>query len=114
MPTPAQQFWDQLTPAERDRRIKYYDRTARNAFSHCCSILIGCPQKSTIQARSATGTLLLLKGHHYLLTANHVLEGFAKKLTHEWPVHFQIGDLVINPWSRVVYQSSEDDIVLLS
>src|SRR3954464_4997083 len=113
MSSSAQEFWDRLPTAEQQRRLAYYDRTARQAHSHCCSVLIGCPLQPTHEARSATGTLLRLEEQHFLITANHVLDGFAKK-SEAGPVHFQAGGLVINPWARLVHQDTANDLAVLA
>jgi hypothetical protein len=103
-----------MTPAEKERHLAYYDRTARTAYSHCCSILIGCPHRPTAETNSATGVFLLLDDHHYLITASHVIGGFANKLLHDPPAHFQIGSLVFNPLNRIVFQDQENDLVVLA
>jgi S1-C subfamily serine protease len=92
MSSAAQAFWGSLPPEEQARRVAYYDRTARRAYDHCCSILIGCPHEPATQTRSATGVLIKVEAQHYLLTAAHVVEGFADRLEQR-PAHFQVGQL---------------------
>jgi hypothetical protein len=110
----AQERWDRMSPADRDRHVAYYDRTARAAYDHCCSILIGCPHRSTAEANNATGVFLLWDDHHYVVTAQHVIDGFVKKVTDDPPAHFQINNLVLNPLNRIVFQDEENDLVVLA
>jgi hypothetical protein len=113
MPSSAEDFWNQLSQPERDRRIAYYDRTARRAYSHCCSILIGCPLKPITLTRSGTGVHISVDSHDYVITAGHVVEELRTQLK-LGPAHFQIGQLVINPWSRIVYEDKKADIVVIA
>ena len=103
-----------MSPADRERHIAYYDRTARAAYSHCCSILIGCSRRPCTQANSATGVFVLVNEHHYLLTASHVIDGFANKLAKDPPAHFQVGNLVVNPLNRLVFQDSKRDLAVIA
>jgi len=110
----AQERWNRMSQADRDRHIAYYDRTARAAYSHCCSILIGCPHRPSAEANNATGVFLQLDRDHYVLTAQHVVDGFVKKVTEDWPAHFQVNNLVLNPLRRVVFSDPHNDLALLA
>lgn len=110
----AQERWDRMSQEERDEHIAHYDRTSRAAYSHCCSILIGCPRRPSLNANNATGVFLLLDGYHYVLTAQHVIDGFVKKVTTDPPAHFQVNNLVLNPVGRLVFSDSENDLAVFA
>jgi hypothetical protein len=103
-----------MPQADRDRHVAYYQRTARAAYEHSCSILIGCPHRGTAEANNATGVFLRHEDHHYLLTADHVIEGFVNKITRDPPAHFQANDLVLNPLERLVFRDAVNDLALLA
>ncbi len=110
----AQERWDRIPQADRDRHVAYYQRTARAAYDHSCSILIGCPHRATAEANNATGVLLRYEGHNYLLTADHVMEGFVNKVTCDPPAHFQVNNVMFNPLDRIVCRDAVNDLALLA
>jgi hypothetical protein len=113
MSTTAKEFWDRLTPDEQARRIACYDRVARRAYSHCCSILIGCARQPPAQTRSATGILVSVKARHYVITAHHVVAGLEKALL-DGPAHFQVGRLVFEPRGRIAFEDKLADLAVIA
>lgn len=55
-----------------------------------------------------------LHDQYYAVTANHVTDGFVKKVVNDPPAHFQINGLVFNPLKRIAFQDSVNDLVVLS
>lgn len=105
-----QQDWDRWSLAER---AAYLDQLARTVFQHCCSILIGCPSRSTSDASSGSGILIRLDSDYYVITAKHVVDGLSVK-RRTGPAHLQIGMLNIDPDDRLVHTSAQRDIAVLA
>jgi hypothetical protein len=55
-----------------------------------------------------------LDDHHYVVTAQHVIDEFLRKVTADPRAHFQINNLVLNPLNRIVFQDAENDLVVLA
>jgi hypothetical protein len=107
----SEQEWERWSFPER---TAYFDRLTRDAFEHCCSILIGCPHRPTSEALSGSGILICIEEHCYVLTADHVVQGLAAKRSGGEPAHFQIGALTMNPAERIVYADKNHDVAVLA
>ena len=103
-----------MTSKRQAKVLARSESIARTAYRHSCCILLGCAQKPTVEAQNATGTFVLLSERHYVITADHVLRGYRDRLKEESHVHFQIGDVRIEPFERLVYRHKDDDLAVLA
>jgi hypothetical protein len=101
--------WDRWS---HDERIAFLESLGRSAFAHCCSILIGCPHRSTDEALNGSGILVRVENRHYVITANHVVDGLKKKIDGGSPAHMQIGQLILDPQTRAVHSDHERDLAI--
>src|ERR1700722_18749393 len=107
-------IWKDVTPNQEAQARAFYDRVARLAYSYSCSILIGCPRQPTVNTKNATGVLLKIGGEHYVVTACHVVTRYGELLEAGEHLHFQIGDLTLNPLMRLAYADTTTDIAVIA
>ena len=92
----------------------------RHAQRHALVIIIGPPPSIGGAVNTGSGCILSLDDRLYLVTANHVLEAFERRLaddpTVRWQVSFPSGaqqSLVFNPRDRPAARNVSDDIVAI-
>lgn len=106
--------WKNLTPAQIEKSRAFFDNVARLAWSYSCSILLGCPQRPTSEAKSGTGAFVRFGGEHFVVTANHIVARYQELLGEMGHVHFQIADLTVNPLCRLAYVDARADVAVIA
>jgi len=107
-------IWEGVTDEQILQSKRFFDRVARLAWSYSCSILLGCPLKPTRDAKSGTGAFLRVGYQHFVVTARHIVTWYGEMLGQMDHVHFQIGDLTLNPFARLAYEDATTDIAVLA
>lgn len=107
-------IWKDITEQHVAQSKAFFDRVARLAWSYSCSILIGCPLKPTQDAKNGTGVFLRMGCEHFVVTAGHIVAWYGEMLERGEHAHFQIGDLTVNPFSRLAYTDATTDIAVIA
>jgi len=105
--------WKDVTDEQIERSRRYFSGMAKLAWSHSCSILMGCPKWPTSETSSASGVFLKVRGRHFLATAFHVIEGFDEMRKMRGHVHFQVGELELCPFHSLAYHNKSDDLAIM-
>jgi hypothetical protein len=92
----------------------------RHAQRHAVAIIIAPPPSVGGVLNTSSGCILGLDGRVYLLTANHVLDSFERRVVEDsavrWQVSFPAGAdhrLVFDPRGRVRSRSRDQDVVAI-
>jgi len=80
--------WKDVTPAQIEKSRAFFEKVARLAWSYSCSILLGCPQRPTQEAKSGTGAFVLFGGEYFVVTAYHIVARYGEMLKETGHVHF--------------------------
>lgn len=106
--------WKDLTADQVERSRAFFSKVARLAWSYSCSVLLGCPQRPTPEAKSGTGTFVHFRGEHFVVTAYHIVSKYKEMLKQTEHVHFQIADLTVNPLHRLAYADTKADVAVIA
>src|ERR1700733_13806109 len=113
MDSAEEDVWAGVSAERIERSRAYFERVARLAYSYSCSILLGCPQRPTTDTRNGTGVFLRVDDQHYVVTARHVVTAYVEMRSAIDHVHFQIGDLTIDPIWRLAYEDKATDVAVI-
>jgi len=106
--------WKDLTPAQIEKSRAFFSKVARLSWRYSCSILLGCPQQPTREAKSGMGTFLRFCREHFVVPACHIVAKYAEMLQETGHVHFQIADLTVNPLQRLAYANEKTDVAVIA
>jgi hypothetical protein len=104
--------WDDLPLAERQRILVGSRELAMLAWRYSCSVLFADPTYGVRSANTASGFVLKLDAKCYFVTAHHILEEYEIKRQTGRTLIFQVGNLPLNPVSRLVWGNESRDLAV--
>jgi hypothetical protein len=111
----ASRRFDELS-ADDQNRYREFGRQMVRLAGVCAVPIIFAPAPGIEgNINSATGSVLKLDRGYFLVTANHVLDGYTKRLQSGEKLNWQVGHLPpFDPLSRIAWKDTAKDTLLLS
>jgi len=107
-------LFERLSAEDKARYVEVNRQMVAFALDHAVPLIIAPPLGADGEVKGATGSIVRLASGAHLLTAEHVLAGYERRVGEGERVYWQFGKLPpFDPVPRIAWRDARQDVVLV-